>query len=283
MSIAVNYWGTRASFPFTIIDDATPTVSFVEPPKLGDGDRTEFKYKVGDDYGVDKLELVFFGRKDIPATAGVIEDATIVETVALAPTEEEGDYSQDLVRHRWAGMDLQVKLRATDAAGQTAESEAVAYRLPEKIFLQPIARMAQEARAVLLRNWEEYKVPEGEDNFTSVAGTGYDAIAVAPASRLRWAPKEIKRSVMLLDAITWRPEDYFQDPVIFMGLRNAHGHHRLARVIAKKPKAPKPCCGTSPCAPNTAASPTPPPRWKPPAARWKKRSAAARRKKKSSA
>ncbi|RYY97703.1 MAG: DUF4175 family protein, partial [Alphaproteobacteria bacterium] len=74
MNIAVNYWGTRASFPFTSIDDVTPTVSFVEPPKLGDGDRTEFKYKVADDYGVDKLELVFFGRKDIPATAGVIED-----------------------------------------------------------------------------------------------------------------------------------------------------------------------------------------------------------------
>lgn len=222
MSIAVNYWGTRASFPFTIIDDATPTVSFVEPPKLGEGDRTEFKYKVADDYGVDKLELVFFGRKDIPATAGVIEDLVPVETVALAPTDEEGEYSQDLVRHRWAGMDLKVKLRATDAAGQVAESDVVDYRLPEKIFLQPIGRMAQEARAVLLRNWEEYKVPVGEDNFTNVQGKGYDALATAPASRLRWAPKEIKRSVMLLDAMTWKPEDYFQDPVIFMGLRNAH-------------------------------------------------------------
>ena len=222
MTIAVNYWGTRASFPFTVTDDASPTVSFVEPPKLGEGDRTEFKYKIADDYGVDKLELVFFGRKDVPASAGVIEDAVIVDTVALSPTEEEGNYSQDLVRHRWAGMDLQVKLRATDAAGQTAESEAVAYRLPEKIFLQPNARMAQEARAVLLRNWEDYKMPEGGDNFTSVAGTGYNALAVEQASRLRWAPKEIKRSVMLLDAITWRPEDYFQDPVIFMGLRNAH-------------------------------------------------------------
>ncbi|RZJ15933.1 MAG: DUF4175 family protein, partial [Brevundimonas sp.] len=159
MNIAVNYWGTRASFPFTIIDDVTPTVSFVEPPKLGEGDRTEFKYKVADDYGVDKLELVFFGRKDIPATAGVIEDLVPVETVALSPTDEEGEYSQDLVRHRWAGMDLKVKLRATDAAGQVAESDVVDYRLPDKIFLQPIGRMAQEARAVLLRNWEEYKVP----------------------------------------------------------------------------------------------------------------------------
>jgi len=220
--IAVNFWGERASFPFTIIDDATPTVAFVEPPKLGDGDRTEFKYKLGDDYGVEKLELIAV-RIDTPKSAGVVEDATIIETVTLAPTEEEGDFSQDLVRHRWAGLDMMVKLRVTDAAGQTAESEAVAYSLPKKIFLQPIARMAQESREILLRNWEEYSTPEGADNFTSVAGTGYDAFAVAPASRLTWAPEGIKRSVMVLDAMTWRPDEYFEDPVIYMGLRNARG------------------------------------------------------------
>ncbi len=221
MRIAVNFWGERASFPFTIVDDASPTVAFVEPPKLGDGDRTEFKYKLADDYGVDKLELVFFGRKDVPASAGNVEDAVAVDTVTLSPKEEEGSYSQDLVKHRWAGMDLKVKLRATDAAGQVAESAAVDYRLPDKIFLQPNARMAQEARATLLRNWEDYKIPEGADNFTSVAGRGYDAVAVAQASRLRWAPEGVKKSVMQLDAATWRPEDYFEDPVVFMGLRNA--------------------------------------------------------------
>ena len=28
---------------------------------------------------------------------------------------------------------------------------------------------------------------------------------------------------MVLDSITWRPEDYFEDPVVFLGLRNARG------------------------------------------------------------
>ncbi len=222
MRVAVHFWGERASFPFTIVDDLPPAVSFVEPPRLGDGDRTEFKYKLADDYGVEKLELVAM-RTDTPKEAGVVEDAITIETATLSPKEEEGDYSQDLVRHRWAGLDVKVKLRVTDAAGQIAESEAVAYRLPEKIFLQPNARMAQEARAVLLRNWEEYTMPAGADNFTAVEGRGYNAIATAAASRLSWAPPEIKRSVMILDAITWRPEDYFEDPVIYMGLRNARG------------------------------------------------------------
>lgn len=234
--IAVNFWGERASFPFTVIDDAAPTVAFVEPPKLGQGDRTEFKYTLGDDYGVEKLELVKV-RIDTPKSAGVVEDATVIETVKLAPTEEEGNFSQDLVRDRWAGLNLMVKLRVTDAAGQTAESEAVPYRLPEKIFLQPNARMAQEARQILLRNWEDYTTPEGADNFTSVAGSGYDAIAVAPASRLTWAPKGIKRSVMVLDAITWRADDYFEDPVIFMGLRNARGLIEAAHDRAEAEEA----------------------------------------------
>lgn len=229
MRITVDFWGSRASYPFTIIDDAAPMIAFVEPPKLGDGDRTEFKYKLSDDYGVEKLELVFFGRKDVPASAGVVEDAVAIDTITLAPKEEEGAYSQDLVKHRWAGMDLKVKLRATDAAGQVAESKALDYRLPEKIFLQPNARMAQEARATLLRNWENYKIPDGADNFTSVAGRGYDAIAAAQASRLRWAPEGVKRSAMQLDAATWRPEDYFEDPVVFMGLRNARAIIETAR------------------------------------------------------
>lgn len=222
MRVAVNFWGERAGFNFTIVDDAAPTVAFVEPPKLGEGDRTEFKYRLADDYGVEKLEMIAY-RIDTPKEAGTIEEATPIETVTLSPKEEEGDFSQDLVRHRWAGMDVMVKLRATDAAGQVAESEAVAYRIPEKIFLQPNARMAQEARQVLLRNWEEYSTPEGADNFTNVEGAGYNAIATAAANRLSWAPAEIKRSVMVLDAIAWRAEDYFEDPVIFLGLRNARG------------------------------------------------------------
>ena len=222
MRVAVNFWGERGSFPFTIIDDAAPTVSFLEPPKLGEGDRTEFKYALADDYGVERLEMIAY-RIDTPTAAGMIEEATPIETVTLSPKEEEGDFSQDLVRHRWAGLDVMVKLRATDAAGQVAESEPVAYRIPEKIFLQPNARMAQEARQVLLRNHEEYSTPEGADSFTAVEGAGYNAIASAAANRLSWAPKEIKRSVMVLDAITWRAEDYFEDPVIYLGLRNARG------------------------------------------------------------
>lgn len=233
MRVAVNFWGERASFPFTVVPDGTPTVSFVEPPKLGEGDHTTFKYKLADDYGVEKLALVV-RRIDTPADAGTVEDAEPIETISLSPKEEEGEYSQDLVRHRWAGMDVMVKLRATDGSGAFGESPEVAYRLPEKIFLQPIARAVQEQRATLLREWRPYTMPEGKDDFTAVKGVGYNAFAADAASRLSYAPEGVKRSVMMIDAMTWRPGDYFEDPIIFMGLRNARSVIDAAR---DKPEA----------------------------------------------
>jgi len=228
MRVAVNFWGERASFPFTVIDDTLPTVSFVAPPKLGEGDHTEFKYKVADDYGVEKLELVA-RFADPPKGAEKIEETIPVETIALSPKEEEGEFSEDLVRHRWAGLDVMVKLRATDASGAFGESAEVAYHLPEKIFLQPMARAVQEERATLLREWRPYTMPEGEDDFTAVKGRGYNAFATAAASRLRYAPEGVKRTVMMIDALTWKAEDYFEDPIIFMGLRNARSIIDAAR------------------------------------------------------
>ena len=91
-SIAVNFWGERASFPFTIIDDATPTVSFVEPPKLGDGDRTEFKYKLADDYGVDKLELIVRPHRHAEGRRRRSKTRARSKRSRLSPKEEEGDF-----------------------------------------------------------------------------------------------------------------------------------------------------------------------------------------------
>ena len=89
---------------------------------------------------------------------------------------------------------------ATDDSGAFGESAEVAYHLPEKIFLQPMSRAVQEQRATLLREWQPYTMPEGEDDFTAVKGRGYNAFATAAASRLRYAPEGVKRAVMMIDA-----------------------------------------------------------------------------------
>jgi hypothetical protein len=232
MRVSIRFWGERASFPFTMIPDARPKVEFVSPPKLGEGDRTEFEWKLSDDYGVTKLELVA-RMAEPPEGAEAIQEFVAIETMGLNPTEEAGAYSQDLVRHRWAGLDVFVKLRATDASGAYGESQEARYKLPEKLFLQPIARSAQEIRASLLREWRDYKPPAPDDRFTQVKGDDLSAFAAASASRLRGAPEGVKRAVLMIDALTYKPEGYFEDPVNFMGLRHARALIDAAQTKAE--------------------------------------------------
>jgi hypothetical protein len=211
----------------------------------------------------------------------VIEDATIVETVALAPTEEEGDYSQDLVRHRWAGMDLMVKLRATDAAGQTAESEAVAYACPRRSSCSPSPAWRRK-RARCCCAIGKNTTPEGADNFTSVAGTGYDAFAVAPASRLTLGAE---RDQALGHGAR---RDDLAARRIFPGSGDLSWACAMRAAIIdaahdrEEAESAEDLLWDIALQASTARSPTPLPRWKPHAVRWKRRCAVARRRKKSS-
>ncbi len=92
----------------------------------------------------------------------------------------------------------------------------MAYRLPEKIFLQPISRAVQEQRATLLREWRQYKMPEGFDDFTAVKAAAMTRSPRRPPPALTFAPEGVKMAVIMIDATANRPGEYFQDPVIFM-------------------------------------------------------------------
>lgn len=227
MRVAVNFWGERAYFPFDIIEDFAPTVEFVSPPTLGDGDRTEFDWKVSDDYGVTQLELIA-RLAEPPAGAEDLEESVPMSLIGFEPREEEGSYSEDLVRHRWAGLNVMVKLRATDASGEYGESEEVAYHLPEKIFLQPFARSAQEVRASILREWRDYEEAPPEDNYAQIDSAGDDNFADAEASRLTRAPPGVKDAAAMLEAILYQPEDTHRDPIIFMAFSHVEGQLQAA-------------------------------------------------------
>lgn len=227
MRVAVNFWGERAYFPFEIIEDFAPTVDFLTDPTLGDGDRTEFDWKVSDDYGVTQLELVA-RLANPPEGAEDLEETMPMNLIGFEPREEEGSYSEDIVRHRWAGLDVMLKLRATDASGEFGESAEVAYHLPEKIFLQPLSRSAQEIRASILREWRDYEERPEEDNYADVATTGDDNFADAEASRLTRAPPGVKDAAAMLEAVLYRPEGVHRDPVIFMGFSHVMGQLEAA-------------------------------------------------------
>lgn len=231
MTITVNWWGERARFPFAMKPDAAPTIAFVSAPKLGEGDNTEFDWKAADDYGVARVELVARLAEPDEAEAANLRRTAPVDLIGVEPQEEEGKFNQDLTRHPWAGLKVMVHLRAYDVAGRVGRSLEVPYDLPEKLFFQPLAQSAQEIRVTVLREYRPYAPPAEGDGY---AADGQDAVADVEVSRLEQAPPGVKLAAQLLDAVTYRPETYFVDPAVFLGLRQARS---MLGAAIEKPQA----------------------------------------------
>ena len=53
---------------------------------------------------------------------------------------------RDLTEHPYAGLTVDITLEATDAAGQKASSETVSFKLPQRVFTDPLARALIEQR-----------------------------------------------------------------------------------------------------------------------------------------
>src|SRR4029077_20355382 len=66
--------------------------------------------------------------------------------------EAQGTTYQDLTPHPWAGLPVTIHLEATDALGQTGESERVQTTLPERKFHHPVARAIIDQRKELVKD-----------------------------------------------------------------------------------------------------------------------------------
>ncbi len=98
----------------------------------------------------------------------------------------------DLTPSPWAGLPVEIRLVATDALGQTGESETVRMKLPERVFTNPVARAIIEQRKEL---------------------------AIDPGSRIPVAE--------ILGDLRSRPQLYDNDDMAFLGLRVAEERLRL--------------------------------------------------------
>ena len=212
--VRVTWWGPRASWTVLASPDAPPEVEWISTPVLTPTDKTEFEWKVADDYGVETLELVLH-RADGEGSGK--EDAVAIQLPALAPREAEDKTAIDLTRHRWAGLEVSATLRATDGAGQASESEPAVFILPEKLLLQPLARAIQDIRVTILREDGDYAAIENANREALEAG----AIFTAATQRIGRAPPGVQRASLMIDAVTYEAPRYFEDISIYMGLRHA--------------------------------------------------------------
>jgi uncharacterized protein (TIGR02302 family) len=135
-------------WPISIIPDNPPTIAFAQPPKASPRAALRLDYRAGDDYGIETAKAVI--RRPDSSADETIELELPLPGVHLK--EAAAPSYHDLTPHPWAGLPVEIRLVATDALGQTGESEPVRMTLPERAFKHPIARAIIDQRKELARD-----------------------------------------------------------------------------------------------------------------------------------
>jgi hypothetical protein len=229
---------TRAYWRITPTRDARPSAAFTAPLAQLQGETIIVGWRARDDFGVRRLALRV--RPVDPPEGLARADAidTELETQAGDPREVESETQVDLADHPYAGMEVEAQIVAFDALGQEGVSSAMRFTLPEKVFLQPLARAAIEIRRHVLAERRSYREERPAQRRTIPAGDillGNQRIEIRDYDRrpaLQRAPEGIRRAVRLMDAVTMTPQDgYFRDLAVYLGFRTARAELDVARTI----------------------------------------------------
>jgi uncharacterized protein (TIGR02302 family) len=174
-----------SSWTFAVTPDNPPVVRFTDEPKRAVNGALELVYEVEDDYGATEAFAEFALEDQPPAGADPLYDAPEMK-LSLPRRDAKATAaktSRDLTDHVWAGSRVKLTLKVKDAAGQEASSETKTFVMPEKIFTNPLARAVVEHRKI----------------FSLDANRKADTLD-------------------LIDAITLRPEDTFENPSNYLGI-----------------------------------------------------------------
>ncbi len=223
--------------------DAAPKAAFAAPPKA-EGEAVSFRWSAEDDFGVRGLKLRVAPVDPPLGLAGAAPLDIPIEPPAADPRQASAESKLELPDHPYAGLEVEARVVAVDALGQEGQSPPARVKLPEKLFLQPLARAAIEVRKEILFERRPYdppprlrpdQVPARLKGFDIVFGTGSDPILTDEFNAsLERAPDAIKRAARMIEALTAAPEDgYFQDLAVFAGFAGA----RAALGAARDPAA----------------------------------------------
>lgn len=231
---------TRASWRIAPTPDAAPTSAFTQPIELLPNERASIGWRVADDFGVRRLLLRVRPVSPPPGLVHADPVDTELEAPAGDPREADGESQIDVAAHPYAGMEVEAQIVAVDALGQEGASEPMRVTLPEKVFLQPLARAAVEIRRHILTDRRAYRPAPNEPHRTIPAGDillGNERIEIRDDSRnppLERAPDGVRRAARLLDALMMEPQDgYFRDLAVYFGFRMARSELDTARNIGE--------------------------------------------------
>jgi len=208
--------------------DAAPSARFAQLPEQDD-ETLSFGWAASDDFGVANAVLRLEPVAPLPGLAGAAPRDVPLSGFSAQAQEAEAEAELNLVDHPYAGLAVTARIVAVDGAGQEGASEPVSLTLPERIFLQPLAKAAIEIRREVLLEQRPYApAPRGLARVSVVLpGPGLAAERVFLHTddvdpRLERAPQPIRDAAHKLDALTIHPLDgYFRDLAVFSGFKAA--------------------------------------------------------------
>jgi uncharacterized protein (TIGR02302 family) len=175
---AIGDWSISA------IADKPPSVAFTAPPGKTEHAALKLSFKASDDYGVTAIRAII--RPHAKHGAPLIVDLPLAGTSEKSVSETT---FRDLTAHPYAGLNVDIVLEASDGAGQKTSTKPVPYKLPERVFTNPLARALIELRQTL-------------------------AVSASPQDR--------SHVVRLLDALTIAPQIFYANSSgVYTGLRAA--------------------------------------------------------------
>ena len=138
------------TWAFNAIPDRPPTIALAKDPEPQARGALQLSYKIEDDYGVTEAHATFALKDQASAPRPLFDAPDFQLVLPQARTKSGvGQTTKDLTEHPWAGAELNMTLTAHDEAGNEGRSAPFELRLPERVFVKPLARALIEQRRAL--------------------------------------------------------------------------------------------------------------------------------------
>lgn len=218
--------GLRRNWELSVTPDNAPDVRLLDIPEGTANGELDLEFAVTDDYGATAYALEFQPEDNGEAPWERLE----LSPSGLPESDADGALRAlpETARHPLAGQRVTIRIAAEDAGGNTGRSATMAVTLPERVFLDALARAVTEQRRSVLASDADYApLTERTVMYAEDIPPGPAYLAEEPERRIERAPEGLQGVATALDAITDAPRYFFEDPIVYLGLREAL--HRLRR------------------------------------------------------
>lgn len=220
--------GVSESVSLSVIYDELPRLTLSGEPEADADGTLSLTFTAEDDYGVESYQWMIrpaddedadWQRIDLPASA------------ILSMSEADTYRARETVaRHPLSGKRVILRVAGTDGAGQTGRSDPLELVLPGRVFLDSLAQAIVEERRGFIATEESY-APLTDEPYQPVVINRVQYLDDEPERRFERAPAEVQRLAYALDAISDAPHYFFEDWVVYTGLKTATNEVRRAREM----------------------------------------------------